>query len=232
MSEKPPVHVLETFGSPGDMPASAAELTDLHTELLPSSPLSLLGTDFIHHFYYTHMPRTGLLFGALIRVQEQAAGFVVATAHADTFMKTGFIENWNHAVWNIAASVWSQPTRVLSLIEAGRIMLDRSGEEEDSGPEMGELLSFGVRREFASSRFVRDTGLRISEELYNTAMAQLAARGVKRIRAVIDADNRIAQLFYSVRGWRLVKESVPGWRVPSVEFQWDADSVGSSGNDG
>ncbi|NJO12551.1 MAG: hypothetical protein HC872_02790 [Gammaproteobacteria bacterium] len=68
-------------------PAPAADLAYLHAQLLPHSPVALLGPDFMQKFYYSALPRLGLIFGAVAYVDEAPAGFIVATADSSGFMR-------------------------------------------------------------------------------------------------------------------------------------------------
>jgi ribosomal protein S18 acetylase RimI-like enzyme len=87
----------------------------------------------------------------------------------------------------------------------------------DGRPD-GEILSLGVLPAYREPRFVRQSGLRISNDLLNTAVSELRARGVRAIRATVKADNAPAKLFYTGLGWTLGRTTVPGWQHATVEF--------------
>jgi ribosomal protein S18 acetylase RimI-like enzyme len=85
-------------------------------------------------------------------------------------------------------------------------------------------LSFAVAPEFRERRFVARTRLRISQDLLNEAMRALREAGAAVSRAIVDADNLEARLFYLGNGWQPGAGRVPGWRKHTVEFLWHAGS--------
>jgi ribosomal protein S18 acetylase RimI-like enzyme len=192
------------------------DLATLHAELLPTSPVALLGPEFMQQFYYRILPRERLISGAVAYVDRQPAGFIVATQDSAGFMRSALRRHWLYLSWVLALSVLRQPIKRLGAIwEALQIMRHQPAE---AGVMSAELLSFGVLPEYRSPRFIRQTKLQVSKELFDAAVNQLKAEGVSRIRAIVDADNTPAKLFYHSLGWYVERSNVPGWRTPSVEF--------------
>jgi len=154
-------------------------------------------------------------------VDEKPAGFIVATHDSDGFMRTSIRRHWLALSWVMATSVLLKPQRLGAVWEAWQIM--RHLEAPVTQQEEGELLSFGVLPEYRRPKFIRQTGVRISSDLLDAAMSQIEERGVSLVRVVIDADNREAQIFYHGLGWAMGRDSIPGWRTPSMEFLWPPD---------
>lgn len=208
---------LEPFGK--NVPAPAKDLAMLHAELLPTSPLAKLGPQFLERFYYTDLPREGYIFGAVAYVNDCPAGFVVATYDSNGFMKAALRHLWGRLVWEIGTTILFHPLIIRSIWEALSIMRSRKTEESDR-PE-GEILSMGVLPAYLDPRFVRKTGLRLSNDLFQEVMTQLQhAKKLVLIRAIVDADNFPAQMFYQGVDWKMERGHVPGWKIPSVEFVW------------
>ncbi len=207
------------FGHSKDAVAPATDLAGLHSELLSHSPLVLMGPSFVERFYYTRLPEMGLISGAVAYVNGRAAGFIVATPEPNDFMDRAMKRHWLGVGWNLATSVIKNPTRLRALAEAYRIQ--KNVDAQDYGPEMGEMLSFGVLETYRSRSFVRDTGISIGVDLLERATAQLRRAGKQRVRAIVDKDNLEAQLFYRFQGWRVGLADVQGWAVPTMEFLVD-----------
>lgn len=205
--------------------ASAADLAALHAQLLGHSPVALLGPDFMRRFYYTALPQMGLIFGAVAYVDSEPAGFIVATADSAGFMRTGIRRAWWRLGWTMLSSLVRNPARVAAVWEAFGIM--RGVEQAPSEKPVGELLSFAVLPQFRERRFVARAGLRISQDLLREAMKGLRLAGVTHGRAIVDADNLEARLFYLGNGWTPGLARVPGWAKHTVEFLWHAESVAS-----
>jgi ribosomal protein S18 acetylase RimI-like enzyme len=199
-------------------PAPVGDLAQLHQTLLPISPVALLGKRFMEQFYYHILPREGLICGAVAYIDGQPAGFIVATPDSSSFMKIALRRHWWRLIWVIGTSVLRDPKRLAAIWEAWQIM--RSLKPSDIGELEGELLSFGVLPAYRNPKFIRQSGLQISQDLFHRAVTQIQAAGICQIRAIVEADNTAAKLFYHGLGWHLDRTQVPGWRIPSVEFVW------------
>jgi len=206
-----------------DTAALAADMAWLHAMLLPHSPVALLGHDFMAGFYYSALPRLRLICGHVAYVDEQPAGFIVATHDSSGFMRQGLRKAFFPLARVMLQSVLRAPRRVAAIWEAVQIM--RTMPPTDPGDRAGELLSFGVLPQYRSREFMLRTRLRLSQDLLAAAMAQLCARGVNVVRVIVDADNLEARMFYLGNGWQPGRDSVPGWRKKTVEFLWQAQRV-------
>lgn len=210
-----PTYVVRPFGPAADPPSR--DLTRLHAELLPTSPVVALGPRFMEGFYYRFLPLDGHVFGAVAYVDGEPAGFVTATEDSAGFMRAAVRRRAPRAAWSLAASLVTAPRGAQGLLEA---MAIDSGRRAETTEPIGEMLSLGVRPPFRRVGFVRRTGINVAADLVGHAVRELAARGVPRVRAVVDADNVAVQVFLRALGWELVRGEVPGWRVPSREFEW------------
>jgi ribosomal protein S18 acetylase RimI-like enzyme len=207
---------LVSFGI--DEPAPVQSLARLHVELLPMSPVALLGRRFMEKFYYLILPRDGLIFGTIAYVEERPAGFVAATHDPSGFMRSALHRRWPCIVWVVGSSLILAPKSMGAAWEAWRVMQSRSLSQ--AGGLDGEILSLGVLPEYRELSFIRQTGLRISTDLLSDAVARLRARGIRVIRATVSADNTPVKLFYSGLGWTFARTNLPGWQHPTVEFIW------------
>jgi ribosomal protein S18 acetylase RimI-like enzyme len=196
--------------------APSGDLARLHEDLLPESPVVLLGERFMRDFYYRMLPRDGLIWGAAAYVNGRPAGFIVATDDSAGFMRRAVGRNMLRLAWLLGRSVLASPRRLVALWEAWRIL--RGVKVQHRGEGVGEILSFGVLPEFRDRAFVRETGLRISLDLFNFVAAGFRQKPAKLVRVVVNKDNREARFFYHGLGWELADPHVPGWRTASVEY--------------
>ncbi len=151
-------------------PELADVIADLHRCLLPTSPATLLGTQFLRDFYYTFLPAHGLLHATIAYVDEVPAGFIAVTPNPNGFMGAALRRGWHRLAWTLFISVIAQPfTRVPALWEAFRIMTSRTGEALAAGT--GEVLSLGVLPAYTDPKFAASSGLRIGRALVSTAFA-------------------------------------------------------------
>ena len=216
----PPAYRIEPFdAASGDR---SAHLAMLHAELLAHSPVALLGPDFMRRFYYRTLPKMGLIFGAVAYVDDEPAGFIVATQNSSGFMQEALRSRFVEIAAVLGWSVVRQPSRIGAIWEALQIM--RGLPAPDPSQPAGELLSFGVLPRYRARDFILRTRLRISQDLLKAVVRQLSDRGVGAVRVIVDADNVEARMFYLGNGWRPGLDVVPGWRKKTVEFLWGADA--------
>jgi ribosomal protein S18 acetylase RimI-like enzyme len=182
----------------------------------------LLGRRFAEQFYYTILPREDLVFGVVAYVDNRPAGFVAATHDAARFMQRGLRRQWLPLVWVFGTSLLLEPKSMGAVWKAWRMMRNRR--PATGNESAGEILSFGVLAEYRELPFLRQTGLRISTDLLDSAVVQLHARGARVIRALVEANNIPAKLFYSGLGWTLNHPGVSNCCSSSVEFVWRACS--------
>lgn len=201
-----------------DTPAPVRDLAQLHQTLLPTSPVALLGQRFMEQFYYNILPREGLICGAVAYINDRPAGFIVATDDSIWFMRVALRLHWFRLIWEIGTSVLLSPKRLSAIWEAWQIISHRNPARV--GELEGELLSFGVLPAYRNPRFIRESGLQISQDLLNKAVTQINQQGIAQIRAIVDADNTPAKMFYHGLGWSLDRAQVPGWQSLCVEFVW------------
>jgi ribosomal protein S18 acetylase RimI-like enzyme len=200
---------------------SVRDLTMLHTATLPTSPVALLGDRFMAQFYYKKLPRHNFIFGAVAYVDHQPAGFIVATRDPEGFMGAAMRRYWGALVWTLGLSLLQEPRKRFSAIwEAWQVMRHRVPSPQPDQQKLAgaELLSFGVLPQYRSAQFSRQTGLQISADLLRAMVKKLSLEGASSIRAVVDADNTSAKLFYHAMGWHLEQTTPSGWKVPTVEF--------------
>jgi len=196
-------------------PANSLAIARMQSELLPHSPLVLLGMDFMSKFYYSLLPKDGLINGLVCYVDDEAAGFIVATDDPSGFMNTAIKNNWFKLIMVLLISLIKEPSRFKSLMEARRIMsqLPDTAKKEN----LGELLSLGVLEKFRKNKFQKQIAQNISKELVLKAEVLLAEQHCKDVRVVVDDTNTVAKFFYHSLGWRL-GDKVTGWNVPTIEF--------------
>lgn len=201
---------------------AARDLASLHTTMLGHSPLVLMGPEFMEKIYYSVLPREKLIGAALAYVDDRPAGFIVATGDPEEFMNKALRRHWIRIAWIMAKSVLLSPGRIFALREAYQIQ--SNVQEQEYGPEMGEMLSFGVLPDYRSRKFVRETAIHVGADLMSHAVQHLVRQGKSTIRAIVDKDNLEAKFFYRSQGWQVGLADVKGWSVPTMEFLYDCNN--------
>ena len=204
------------FGARSPDALQVEDLASLHEALLEHSPLVLMGPDFLRDFYYSLLPADGFICGAIAYIDDDPAGFIVATGDANGFMGKAAKRHWLRLIWILMGTIIKRPSSILAIKEAHEVQSNvKAG---DYGPDVGEMLSFGVLPEYRSRKFIGKTGISVASDLLEAAVSQLRADGKRKLRAIVDKDNLEAQFFYRANGWHVGLKSVEGWRVPTMEF--------------
>lgn len=198
---------------------NAAHCAALHSELLPRSPLTKLGSGFMERFYYKILPKQGYIFGAIAYVDGHPAGFIAATYDSDGFLRRSVRHNLFRLAF-LAITMFPTPRRIEGGIEALGIFHTRESKGQEDSDLTGEVLSIGVRKSFRSSDFKITTGIEIAQDLMHGAMDGFRRSNLNRVRLIVDANDIPTQGFYTRLGWRPRRRSVPGWLTPSTEFVW------------
>jgi ribosomal protein S18 acetylase RimI-like enzyme len=198
---------------------ACVDLAKLHLDLLPTSPISLLGPLFAQAFYYRLLPQQGLIWGAVAYVDQRPVGFIVATHDPANFMGRALRRHWPYLIWIVALSVLQNPIQRLAAVwEALQIMGHLP--TMTLPDRQAEVLSLGVREAYRRTQFGSQSGRHIAADLFNVVKQNIQAMDLASVRAVVDLDNAQARSFYGRMGWQLRRSDIPGWRVPSVELVW------------
>ena len=175
-------------------------VTWLHLQLLDWGPMAQLGEYFLRRFCYTVLLREGLLKAAIYEVDEKPAGFVVFTDRSISFHRAAIRRHWGYVAYLVIISMLRDPRVALRLWGAIRLMFSRRSEKNLGEDPLAEIVAIGVLPEYRNPVFIRQSGLRISEELVNHAASYFRSVGLKKIRLVVDADNHAALMFYRSLG--------------------------------
>jgi len=181
---------------------AVAHAAQLHSTLLPDSPVSRLGQAFMRRFYYRKLVGDGLVCCDLYYHQGTPAGFLAYTKHPADFMALGLRRHWLYLMAVMAGGVFCRPTRVGVML--GVVAMLRTRQKEQLSGRQGELLSFGVLREYRTTTFMRQTGQRISLELFENAKRYFQREKITTLRLLVQADNRETLLFYHALGCHFV----------------------------
>lgn len=195
-------------------PADVDGLAELHPELLPKSPVALLGPRFMRGFYYRDLVADGLVRGAIAYVDGEPAGFVTFTLDSDGFMGAGIRRHPVRLVAVMAVAVLAEPfRRVPAVLEARSILAHRSAASDEQ--RGAEILSLGVRPRFMRQRMGNAL---LGVGLLEGSVRRLRELGARRVRAVVDEGNTAAMLLYNALGWSVAEGRPGGWRAPGVDF--------------
>jgi ribosomal protein S18 acetylase RimI-like enzyme len=198
-------------------------VADLHMELLDYGPMAGLGRGFVRDICYEAHLNDKLLHVALASVEGEPAGFVAYTSLSIGFHRSGLRRHWFRAAVALARALVARPRRLLKLARALRVLWSRRGETVLGADPLGEVVCIAVRQQYLAPAFVRRAGVRLSEHLVRYAQQQLAASGVRRMRMIVDADNKPVLMLYHLMGAHFEPYEQAG--EPRVHVWFDLDPV-------
>lgn len=209
-----------------DSPALRS-VSRLHMELLDYGPMAGLGELFIREAIYRPHIDAGALHAFLYRVDGEDVGFVAYTEHSTSFHRGVLREHWLRAGGVLLLALLQDPRRIRNVIRALRVLLSRRGERqlELEQNALGEVVCIAVRRDFVRAGFVRATGRRPSADLVRMAATRLRSKGQRRMRMLVDADNREVLFLYHLLGARFEPYEQAGEAMIQVWFDLDSPEL-------
>ena len=196
-------------------PPVAKDIAYLHRTLLPTSPASKLGLDFLASFYYSTLVKDGHIFGCVAYVDGKPSGLWVGTKDSNGFMQTAIRRHFIRLIMVLVWSILKSPRRIVGIFEAWQLLRAR----EDSDELIGETLTIATMSAFRSRAFKAATGVFISQDLAYTGQVEFCRRAVPIVAMFVDQDNVRSQQFNEERGWKRTESSADGWKTPSFEYR-------------
>lgn len=192
--------------------APATDLAELHTELLPSSPVARLGQSFLERFYYRALPAEGALFGAVAYVDGRPAGFQVAAPEPGRLLSLALRRHRSVMARVAAGAVLRSPRRASAAWDTITIARSRSG---DGFEAAAELVSGGVRPEYRRSRLGHGAPW-VFRDVVEAALRRCP--GDRPVFTLVDETNVPSQRFFRGHGWEPRGVVTAGWPVPQTRL--------------
>jgi len=165
----------------------------LHENLLPDSLVTGLGRYFMEHYYYSVLPKMGLIKCDLFIVEGKYIGLSVYTLFPFDFMAQGFKKGFPTLILSLFVAILLKPTRIMIIIDVLREGKKRKSPVNNN--KMGELLSLAFLPLYNRTQDI-ESKLRISDAFYNKAIEYLKANGCEEVQASVKKSNKIALRFH------------------------------------
>src|SRR5580698_6488811 len=106
----------------GNQAADHRALAQLHAALQPESSLPRLGRGFLEHFYYSILPREGLIFGCVAFLDGLPVGFMVNTPYPGSYMGLAIRRHPVRFAWTMAQVALTHPGSLISALRGRQRM--------------------------------------------------------------------------------------------------------------
>lgn len=178
-------------------------ITELHMELLGFGPMARFGDRFIRETIYASALKDNLMEIAVAEVDGHSAGFIAYTNAAHTFHRSLIRRHFLGSAWALITSLLSRPSRLVHLPRAFKVVFSRNELPDNIEDVQAEVVCFGVRPQYLTPAFVRQTNLRIGNLLLQHAFDYFRRNGFNNALMIVDADNPRPLLFYQSLGAKL-----------------------------
>lgn len=197
--------------------------TELHMDLLGFGPMAQFGPQVIRETIYVAAINEGLLEVAIAEVNGRPAGFIAYTTDPHRFHSSLIRPHLFKVMRVMATALIIQPGRLRHVPRAMKVVFSRDDLGENADKAGTEVVCFGVRPEYLTADFMRQTKIRVGIKLLQHAAAYFRQHGFDSTRMIVDADNTRALLFYQSLGGEMSACSFGG--VPSYIVHMELDNL-------
>jgi ribosomal protein S18 acetylase RimI-like enzyme len=198
-------------------------ISKMHLELLNWGPMAQLGRIFLERFCYTVLIQDGLMKAEIYEVEGKPAGFIAYTQYSFTFHRSAIKKHFFYVIYIVLISILRNPLIILDIFKAMRVMFQRRGEISSGHDPAAEILAIGVYPEYRTPKFIKNTGLRISHEMFQEAASYFRQVGLHNMRLAVDSFNKATLLFYHGLGGRAESLNRAGDQMIQFWFDFDQD---------
>jgi hypothetical protein len=225
-----PTPVVEVAPLDPDRRADVEGVAALHAERLPTSPVVLLGPEFVRRFYYGTLVRAGLVAVHHARADGRVVGFISYTREPLGFMTKGVRQHFFALAWSLVIGVLRDPSVVKQIVFALRLMRETAQDERVSGVRSGagEVLSLAVAERYERAVPVGGTS-RLPVRLVAEMARSFAGAGVEDVNLYVLPGNLASNLFCSSLGCDFERITRAGTAVHCYVFHppaWLASTGG------
>lgn len=194
----------------------------LHISLLPFGPMSPFGKKFVRALGYELPVRDGSMQIAGMEVDGELVGYIAYTKDARGFYGATIKKHFLHICWLTFRSLIAKPVRIGSVFRALRILRSRTN-VDDIPSDTAEITAIAVSPEFSSAEFVRESGVRVSQDLVLFAKDDLRTQGIRVLRGVIDGFNKAAVMMFGHLGASIEKYEQAGESMYVINLKLETD---------
>ncbi len=190
--------------------ADVNAVADLHVQFLSDSPIVGLGERFLRRYFYVKLVEDGLIGVTLCRHEGRIVGFISYTADPRGFMMRGVRRHFFFLCWLMGTSILAKPSLVQGILQALRLMRERSGEaRQEPAPGLGEVISLVTLPDF--QKHVPEGGKsRLTVRLFEEMLAYFRGLGYDRVHLLVLPHNRASNILCSIMGCQFEKITMAG----------------------
>ena len=207
-----------------DNESDTATAARLHARLFGQiGPIAKLGERLLQRYCYSYVLRTGMMKAVMIEVEGEEAGLAAYTGDSLALHQAALRSHLPFLAGETLRTLLAEPSLLARLPAAARLLWERRREKlPPTTGKFAEVVAFGVLPRFLGRRFVRQTGLHVSDALLDFVLDDVWAQGFTRVRGVVLVSNKPAVSFFSVRASKV--EPYPAAVLPSIQVWHDMDS--------
>jgi ribosomal protein S18 acetylase RimI-like enzyme len=195
--------------------AAIKKVAYLHKTLLPTSPIGILGSAFMEKFYYSRLLKDSIIVCDYYKHEKQIIGFIAYTKNPSNLLKKGFRKNPIFLCYLLTIIFARTPKKLIQILRV--LQLEKA--VKIGSHQEGAILSFGVLPEYRSLKFIKETGILISNELFQNTLQFFKREKILKLRMLVEQDNKEALLFYHAYGCRFKKIKTLGKSLVMITYK-------------
>lgn len=213
---------------PADQKDNAC-IADLHAAVLPDSIFVRLGRYFLERYYYKLLSKRDSVFAYVYEYNGKITGFIAMAASHKLFYSR-IKKDILPLGWALARSCMASPKVFIEIVKS--LMFLATKDKAIACDAEGELLQIVVDENYRvktsngnETDFFKNTGTRIAESLFFTALEELKRRRVKDFRIMTGESNIASNRFYAKMGCRKAFDGVSVFNQPTRIYKGNVEEM-------
>jgi len=180
-----------------------SEIARLHAIVMPHSPISELGWEFMTQVYFPTLLQEGHGEAVIAYYKGKPVGMTAYAFDSHSFY-TALGRKRIKIIKAVAKEIKRDLSTLSTVIRATRFYFQKNTEPTSEIP--AEHLAIIVLEEYRASDFVRKNRLYFARDLFHSAMESMRSKGINKFRLFTDdyETNPQANIFYRMLGGTLV----------------------------
>ena len=173
------------------------EIAEIHFSLIPESPLSNLGLDFLDKCYYRKMIEDNEFVCLVAKFNGVISGFIAGILNEKEIFLRLAIRNFMYFSFNILRLLLTSSLSIGCLSSALKRVLNQG---KNFRHLKVKLLSLAVLPEYRSREFRNKHGIHIAKDLFYAWVQLLREKGIEKFKFVTPkSESRVIALYQTFR---------------------------------
>ncbi|MGR3173272.1 MAG: hypothetical protein ACUZ8N_01570 [Candidatus Scalindua sp.] len=180
------------------------EIAQIHVSLLPESPLSNLGVDFLDRCYYRKMIEDDEFVCLVAKFNGKISGFLTGSFDEKGVVLRCIKKNYGYFIINTLRLILNTSLNIKSILNVLKNIKEHGIAIGQNSSEYEHLkvrcISVAVLPEYRTREFVKKHRVKVGVELFTSWVRLLQEKGIEAFRFEVLKSNTLAVAFYHILG--------------------------------